>query len=134
MKGPVTYRILVIEDDHATRSLLQKTLTPEGYECLSAPNAAAGLRLAGESRPDLVLMDVHLPDGNGIELCAQLRSQPSLRHIPVLILTGQASDLEEKAQGLEAGAEDYILKPFSPKELLSRIRRVLQAGNRPSHS
>lgn len=128
------YRIVIIEDDPIMRKLLSKELTPDGYECIMAPNAAAGLKACREDRPDMVLLDVHLPDHNGLDVCRNLKSDPALRHIPVLIITGEASAVDKRIEGLEAGADDYILKPFSPKELARRIRNIMRAGTKPSGS
>lgn len=126
------FRILIIEDDPIQRQILLRSLAPEGYECLAAGTAAEGLRLCGASKPDAVVMDVHLPDGNGIALCGRLKGDPALRHIPVLLITGEAAAVEHRVEGLESGADDYILKPFSPRELVSRLRRLLRAGTRPT--
>ncbi len=126
------YRIVVIEDDQVMRKLLHKTLTSEGYECILTPNAAAGCKAVALEKPDLILLDVHLPDDNGIEVCRKLKSDEKLRHIPVLILTGEAYSVENRIDGLEAGADDYIIKPFSPKELVSRLKGILKASTKPS--
>ena len=126
------YKILAIEDDMVMRKLLHKTMTSEGFECSLAATAAAGISACAQEKPDLVLLDVHLPDDNGIEGCRKLKADEQLRHIPVLILTGEAFTVENRIEGLEAGADDYILKPFSPKELISRIRGILKASTKPS--
>lgn len=128
------YRIVVIEDDPIMRSLLSKRLKPEGYDCVLTHNAAAGLKACRSERPDAVLLDVHLPDENGIEVCRTLKKDPALRHIPVLIITGEAAGVEKKIEGLEAGADDYILKPFSTAELLKRLRNIVHTGTRPTES
>lgn len=126
------YRLLIIEDDPTMRSLLQKKLAPEGFECLLAANATAGLKACREEKPDAVLLDVHLPDRNGIEVCRALKDDPVLRHIPVLIVTGESKGVDKTLEGLDAGADDYILKPFSPAELLKRLRNIVRSGIKPS--
>lgn len=127
------YRIIVIEDDHVMRRLLHTTLTAEGYECLLTASALHGRETCVEEKPDLVLLDAQLPDANGIEVCRQMKADETLRHIPILILTGEAYSLESRIDGLEAGADDYILKPFSHKELISRIKGILKTSTRPTH-
>lgn len=128
------YKIVVIEDDAVMRKLFAKTLAAEGYEFHAATNAGDGLRLCAEQKPDLILLDVHLPDGNGIEICGKIKEDPKLRHIPVLIVTGEAISIEERMTGLESGADDYILKPFNPKELTARVNGILKTSTRPTQA
>lgn len=126
------YRILTIEDSPIMRQLLRRLLSGEGYECLTASDGLSGLKSCTRDKPDLILLDVNLPDGNGIDFCRQLKSDPAARHIPVLLLTGEARGVENRIDGFEAGAEDYVTKPFNAKELLSRVKRILQASARPT--
>lgn len=126
------YRILAIEDDPIIRRLLQQSMTSEGFECVTAPSIAEGLAACERSKPDLVLLDVNLPDGDGIATCRKIKADPKLRHIPVLLLTGEASDVDHRVDGLEAGADDYILKPFLPRELTSRVKGILKRSTRPT--
>lgn len=126
------YRILAIEDDPIIRRLLQQSMAAEGYECVTAGTVAEGLAECERSKPDLVLLDVNLPDGDGIATCRKIKGDARLRHIPVLLLTGEASDVEHRVDGLEAGAEDYILKPFMPRELASRVKGILKRSTRPT--
>lgn len=128
------FRILAIEDDHIVRRSLSRTLAPEGYEVILAVNATSGLENVSRNKPDLILLDVNLPDGNGIDLCRKIKEDDKLRHVPILILTGESVSVENRVNGLEAGAEDYIIKPFSPKELLLRIKSILKQSAKPSHS
>lgn len=125
------YKVLVIEDDHALRQILGKLLSTEGYESLTCHNAAAGLEACSRHKPDLILLDVHLPDGNGLQICRRLKSDERLRHIPIIILTGEGNSIENRVEGLDSGADDYVLKPFEPVELLARVRRVLEASLKP---
>lgn len=100
-------------------------MAAQGYDCAVASTAAEGLAACERGKPDLVLLDVNLPDGDGISVCKRLKAAHALRHIPVLILTGEALDVENRVSGLEAGAEDYMLKPFLPRELASRVKTIL---------
>ena len=122
------YRILAIDDDAICRKICSKTLAPEGFEVLLAADATEGLRSCSHGKPDLVLLDVNLPDGNGIDVCRRIKADERLRHIPVLLMTGEAVAVENCVEGIEAGAEDYIRKPFGPAELVSRIKGVLKAS------
>lgn len=130
--GPVMFRIAVIEDDRVIRQLLDRTLVQNGFECLLAPDAASGLKMCAEGKPDLALIDVLLPDGNGIDLCRQMKADGKLRNIPVLIMTGRSQAVEDRIAGIEAGADDYLIKPFQIPELVSRIRGVLKASVKPT--
>lgn len=129
---PPLYRIVVIDDDPIIRKLFRKLLTAEGCECVLAEDAASGLKLCAEQKPDLILLDVHLQDGNGIEVCRAIKEDAMLRHIPVVIVTGEAFSIEERVDGLEAGAEDYVLKPFNPAELMARIKGILKTAVKPT--
>ncbi len=128
------YRILAIDDSPIMRQLLIQILSADGYECLTAGDGQGGLRSCARNKPDLVLLDVNLPDGSGIEFCRRLKSDPAARHIPVLLLTGEAKAVENRVEGFEAGADDYVTKPFNVKELLSRVKGILQASARPTGS
>lgn len=128
------YRIVIIEDDPTIRQLLSKKLSPEGFDCVLMANATSGLKACRDHKPDVVLLDVHLPDQNGIEVCKTLKADPELRHIPVLIVTGESRGVEKKIEGLDAGADDYILKPFSPAELLRRLQNIVRSGIKPTEN
>ncbi len=115
--------ILVVEDDAAIRTGLELNLRLEGYRVLSAAESARGLALAREESPDLILLDLMLPDGSGLELLRRLRREQ--REMQVLILTARALE-SDKVEGLSLGADDYITKPFGLKELLARIEAALR--------
>ena len=124
-------RILIIEDDPDAREMISIALSDSGYECLSSPTAKDGMASCASGKPDLILMDVNLPDGNGIDLCRKIKSVYGLRHIPILILTGAAVDTEARVEGLKAGADDYMIKTIGPYEMLSRIHRVIETSKKP---
>jgi DNA-binding response OmpR family regulator len=116
-------RVLIIEDEFAMRTALADCLSAEGYRVLTADNGEAGLRRAIDEQPDLVLLDIMMPRLDGFALCAELRRLG--RQMPVLILTAKAQ-IEDRVTGLDAGADDYLLKPFSTDELLARVRALLR--------
>jgi DNA-binding response OmpR family regulator len=114
--------LLFIEDDDGIRLALKLALEDEGYEVREAPNGRAGLEMFAEREPDLVLLDLRLPDVSGFDVCRQMRSN-SL--VPIIIVTAQ-TDTYDLVAGLEAGADDYVTKPVVPKELAARIRAALR--------
>ncbi|HEY9071420.1 MAG TPA: response regulator [Candidatus Ozemobacteraceae bacterium] len=118
-------RILVVEDDRDANDLLQQTLTDEGYIVEQAFDGLQGFEAVSRFQPDLMLLDVMMPQMNGIELCRRLRAEPQTRSLPVLLLTAKDS-LNEKITGFEAGGDDYITKPFVIGELLARIKAHLR--------
>jgi DNA-binding response OmpR family regulator len=123
-------RILVVEDDpDIALSLRLKLERDGGFEVQTASDGAAGLRLAFDRPPDLVLLDVNLPGMDGFEVCRHLRNDPLTAATPVIMLTARIDETDRVA-GLDLGADDYITKPFSPKEALARIRAVLRRSDR----
>ncbi len=119
-------RILVIEDDSSIRLGLEDTLRAKGYDVLVAGRAKDGLREARDRRPDLIILDVMLPDGDGFDVCRQLKSPKSeVATIPIIMLTARGAELD-RVRGLELGADDYVTKPFSLMELLARVAAVLR--------
>lgn len=122
-------KILIIEDETAIREMLTTTLSLVGFECLEAQDAKQGYQLAIDRRPDLILLDWMLPNNlSGIELCHRLKKDEILSNIPIIMLTAKGEE-DNKIQGLDAGADDYITKPFSTRELISRIKAVLRRTN-----
>ncbi len=115
-------RILVVEDDKTLLEMLQYNLKRQGYEVQTAKDGRSGLRLAREKKPDLVLLDVMLPNMDGFEVCRLLRKEINS---PVLMLTARTEEID-KIVGLEMGADDYITKPFSMRELLARVKAHLR--------
>ena len=117
--------ILIIEDEPAIQELLSVNLRHAGYTVQAAADAAAAQAIIGQAVPDLILLDWMLPDIPGIRLARQLRGTERTRNIPLIMLTARGAE-QDKVDGLEAGADDYITKPFSPRELLARIRSLLR--------
>jgi len=119
-------RILVIDDSELIVQLLEEFLVSHGYEVVIARDATAGYEAAISQAPDLILLDVKLPDVTGFELLRTLRNRTELRRVPVIMLTATAQSSAEKVQGFQQGADDYVLKPFNNDELLERIRIQLR--------
>jgi DNA-binding response OmpR family regulator len=115
-------RILLVEDDHAIRDGLRRTLEREAFDVLTAAGAAEALALAAREGPDLVLLDLGLPDGDGRDVCRELRRTGD---VPVIMLTARGTEVD-RIVGLELGADDYVVKPFSGMEVVARIRAVLR--------
>ncbi len=120
-------RVLIIEDELPMRTALQDALKAEGYRVLTASDGDAGLRRALDEKPDLVLLDVMMPKLDGFAVCAELRRLEL--QTPILILTAKGR-VEDRVVGLDAGADDYLVKPFSTEELLARIRALLRRARR----
>jgi two-component system cell cycle response regulator DivK len=117
-------RILVVEDHEDNRQILRDLLGSAGYEMIEAGNGEAGIAAAAAEHPDLILMDIQLPILDGYEATRQIKAQPDLRAIPIIVVTSYAlSGDEEKAR--TAGCDAYVAKPYSPRQLLARIRDFL---------
>jgi two-component system alkaline phosphatase synthesis response regulator PhoP len=123
-------RVLVAEDERDVAELIRYTLAREGFEVVIAANGAEALRQARESRPDLMLLDLMLPQVNGWELCRRLKQDPATRTLPVIMLTARAEEAD-KVLGFELGADDYVTKPFSTRELVARVRAVVRRSRPP---
>ncbi|MEN9705890.1 MAG: hypothetical protein RLZZ393_1769 [Pseudomonadota bacterium] len=118
-------QILVVEDEKPIRDMIAFALKRAGYVVHEAPDCRSARNLLVDQRPDLLLADWMLPDMSGLELTRQLKRDPATRELPVILLTARAAEAD-KVAGLEGGADDYITKPFSPRELLARIQAVLR--------
>jgi two-component system, OmpR family, alkaline phosphatase synthesis response regulator PhoP len=116
-------RVLVVEDEPDVAELIRYNLVKEGWEVLTAGSGAEALKRAREARPDVVLLDIMVPQLNGWEVCRRLKEDPETRPIPVIMVTGRVEE-GDKVLGFELGADDYVTKPFSPRELIARIRAV----------
>lgn len=117
--------ILLVEDEPAIQELIAFNLTQAGHHVLRASTAEVAMTLVKNALPDLILLDWMLPGASGIEIARKLRSDERTRQIPIIMLTARSEE-QDKVQGLEAGADDYITKPFSPREMLARIKAVLR--------
>ncbi len=122
-------KILVIEDEQDIQTLLDYNLSQAGFEIILCENGEDGLMLAIESQPDLILLDWMLPLLSGIEVLRQLRSRTDTRDIPVIMLTARGEE-GDRLRGLDGGADDYVTKPFSPAELLARVRAIIRRQTR----
>jgi DNA-binding response OmpR family regulator len=133
--APRAARVLVVEDERDVAELLRYNLAKEGFEVLVAIHGADALRAAREQAPDVVLLDLMVPQLNGWEICRRLKEDAATRPIPVIMVTGRAEE-GDKILGFELGADDYVTKPFSPRELVARVRavtrRARQTADRPS--
>lgn len=118
-------RVLIVEDEEAIASLLEYNLDKEGFETLLAVEGEEALLKVAEERPDVIVLDWMLPNVSGIELCRRLRSRTETQNIPIIMLTARSEEAD-KVRGLETGADDYLVKPFSMAELTARIRAVLR--------
>lgn len=119
------HKILVVEDEKDIRDLLRYNLESEGFLVVEADNGESGLKLAASERAALVILDLMLPGLSGLEVCRILRSKDPTMNLPVLMLTARATEVD-KILGLEMGADDYVTKPFSPRELVARVKAVLR--------
>jgi pilus assembly protein CpaE len=118
-------KILIVDDDPNVQRLLQYTLKQEGYDVFVAADGAEGFRLWGTESPDLILLDVMLPKLDGYQVAAKIRAEEgTASHVPIIMLTAER-EVEQKVRGLRAGADDYLIKPFHPAELLARIKSLL---------
>jgi DNA-binding response OmpR family regulator len=120
-----TTKILIIDDEQDVIDLLSLHLKKAGFALSAATDGATGLRLAREEAPALIVLDLMLPKMPGLEICKVLKTDPATRHIPVLMLTAKAEEID-RIVGLEFGADDYVTKPFSPRELVLRVRSILR--------
>lgn len=118
-------RVLVVEDEPDVLQLIRVNLVKEGYEVVPAINGVEALKRAKDSNPDIVLLDIMLPEFDGWDVCRRLKQEAATHAIPIIIVTGRAEE-KDKVLGLELGADDYVTKPFSPRELIARIRAVLR--------
>lgn len=122
--------VLVVEDEPAQREVLSYNLEADGFVVVKAADGEEGLLLADEVAPDIILLDWMLPNLSGIEVCRRLKMDPDKRHIPVIMLSARSEELD-RVRGLETGADDYVIKPYSVIELMARVRSQLRR-TRPS--
>ena len=120
-------QILIIEDEAPIRQLLRFALEPAGFSVTEAENTELARQEINKRPPDLILVDWMLPGENGIEFIKYLKAQPQTHSIPIILLTARAEETN-KLQGFDIGADDYVTKPFSPRELIARIKSILRRG------
>jgi DNA-binding response OmpR family regulator len=119
-------RILIVDDDPHAVEILTRMLEREGYDCRSALRGAEGLRLLGEAPADVILLDVMMPEMDGLQVCERLRADAVLSQIPVMLLTAR-DDMETRAQGMMLGVSEFLTKPINKRELFTRIESQLHA-------
>ena len=122
-------KILIVEDEANIRQLVRYNLEKEGFQVMEAIDGIQGLRTAQREKPDLVLLDLMLPGMDGLEVCRTLKGAPATSALPIIMLTAKAEEVD-KIIGLELGADDYMTKPFSPRELTARIKAVLRRSQK----
>ena len=124
-------RILIIEDDRDIVELVRYNLANEGFQVAAAFDGSSGLSNLKKSPPDLLLLDLMLPKVSGLDICREIRRDESLNRLPVLMLTARG-DEADRVVGLEMGADDYVTKPFSPRELIARVKALLRRAEPPA--
>jgi phosphate regulon transcriptional regulator PhoB len=117
--------VLVVEDEPDIRNLIVHHLTRDGFRCRAVASGADALHRVKAATPDLVVLDLMLPGMDGLDVCRRLRGDPRSAGVPIIMLTAKADEVD-RVLGLEMGADDYVVKPFSPKELVARVRAVLR--------
>ena len=117
--------VLVVEDEGAQREVLHYNLEAEGFDVVMADNGEDALLLVAEEQPDLIVLDWMLPRVSGIEVCRQVKADPATRNIPIIMLSARSEEVD-RVRGLETGADDYVVKPYSVVELLARLRTQLR--------
>lgn len=120
-------KILIVEDDRDIVEMVEYNLREQGYATVSALNGEDGVNLARSEQPDLIILDIMLPVMDGFEVCRALKNEEATARIPIIILSAKSQETD-KVVGLELGADDYVTKPFSPRELIARIRAITRRG------
>ncbi len=122
-------KIMLVDDEPDIRDVLKITLECEGYEVCEAVDGVDGLEKVNKVSPDLVILDYKMPKMDGHEVCEILKKDILLRHMPIIMLTGKG-DIQDKVKGINAGADDYMVKPFEPEELVARVKMILRRSAR----
>jgi two-component system phosphate regulon response regulator PhoB len=117
--------VLVIDDHQDLAELVERTLIQEGFDVIIALDGKSGLEIAQQHHPDLIVLDLTMPGLDGLEVCQRLRSNPRTRRVPIIVLSARATEAD-RVLGLERGADDYLIKPFGPRELVARVNAVLR--------
>jgi phosphate regulon transcriptional regulator PhoB len=123
-------RVLIIEDDRDIVELVRYNLANEGFQVSAARDGSTGLTQVKKSPPDVLLLDLMLPKLSGLEICKEIRRDPALNRLPILMLTARGEEAD-RVVGLEIGADDYVTKPFSPRELVARVKALLRRAQPP---
>ena len=118
-------RLLLVEDDQALAELLEFRFKAEGYDVIATSDGDEAMLLANEQAPDLVVLDWMIEGTSGIEVCRRLRRAKQTAHVPIIMLTARESE-DDRVRGLEIGADDYVTKPFSPRELIARVGAIMR--------
>ena len=126
--GNAAYKILVVEDEPDIRKLVHYNLAQDHYKVVEAENGEQALKMIQRDKPNLVILDLMMPGMSGLEVCRTLRGQDATATLPILMLTAKAGEAD-RVLGLELGADDYLTKPFSPRELVARVRAILRRAN-----
>jgi DNA-binding response OmpR family regulator len=127
------YKILIVDDYPNMVDMLSVRLRAAGFDVIAAYDGMAGLQMARHENPDLVILDVLLPKMDGFKICRMLKYDERFRHIPVIMLTSRARDIDRK-MGLDMGADDYVFKPYDPGELMQRIDKLLELSDQKAAS
>jgi phosphate regulon transcriptional regulator PhoB len=131
--GNAAYKILVVEDEPDIRKLVHYNLVQDHYKVIEAESGDQALKLIQRDKPNLVILDLMMPGMSGLEVCRTLRGQDETAKLPILMLTAKAGEAD-RVLGLELGADDYLAKPFSPRELVARVRAILRRTNSAAQS
>ncbi len=123
-------KVLVVDDEKDIVELVRYHSAKAGFECVGAGDGLTALRLVRELQPDVVILDLMLPGLDGLQVCRRLREDPATARLPIIMLTAKAEEVD-RILGLELGADDYVVKPFSPRELMARVRAVLRRTREP---
>lgn len=124
-------KVLIVDDERDVVELLRYHLEKEGIRCIQAADGPTALRLIRAHQPDLLILDLMLPGIDGLEVCRQLRRDAATARLPVIMLTAKAEEVD-RVVGLEVGADDYVVKPFSPRELVARVKAILRRAQEPT--
>ena len=129
MASAATKKILIVEDERDILQLVKLYLEKEGFRTLTATTGTEGLSSAKQDKPDLIVLDLMLPEIDGLEVCKRLRSAPETAMLPIIMLTAKAEE-SDQVIGLELSADDYVTKPFSPKALVARVKALFRRLDR----
>ena len=120
-------KVLIIEDEPDIRKTIHYNLSKESFTVFQAGSIAEGEKSISDNSPDVIILDLMLPDGSGLTLCRDIKSDDETKHIPIILLTAKADEVD-RVIGFELGADDYVTKPFSVRELILRVKAILKRG------